>query len=400
MKNIPIGIKLIGGFLSLLILVCVGLGLIAYDQSSKAVLSQVQENIVLMADDGAKLVRSELNFYFATLEGVANRNIIKSMDWDTQREALESETKRLGFLGMGIVGLDGNARYPDGNTASLGDRDYVQKAMSGKTVCSDVIISRVTNSPVMMLATPIYTGQNRVAAVLIARVDAELLSRLTDGIHFGQNGYSYMINGKGALIAHGNRQFVLDQRNFIEESKKDKQYARLASMFERMVRKERGFDEYPFMGSDRFFGYAPIEGTDWSIAVGAMKSEVFAPIYKLQWIILSASGVFLILGMGMALLVSRSITSPVRKLKIYAEAVASGNLQATSDIDQKDEIGKLNQSIQSMVRTLKQKMTEAETQARDAEQKAHECTLATEEAEQAKREAEQAKRQGMLQAAE
>ena len=41
MKNIPIGIKLLGGFLALLILVCGGLGYIAYDRSSRAVIGQV-----------------------------------------------------------------------------------------------------------------------------------------------------------------------------------------------------------------------------------------------------------------------------------------------------------------------------------------------------------------------
>lgn len=53
MKKIPIRIKLIGGFMGLLILVCAGLGFIAYDQAKRSALNQVQENIQLMAQDGA-----------------------------------------------------------------------------------------------------------------------------------------------------------------------------------------------------------------------------------------------------------------------------------------------------------------------------------------------------------
>jgi methyl-accepting chemotaxis protein len=399
MKNLPIGFKLIGGFLSLLLIVCIGLGYIAYSQASKAVLEQVEENIVLMAEDGAKIVRSELNYYLVALEGIANRDAFRSTDWDVKRQVMLDATKKFDFMGMGIVGPDGEARYPDGKTASLGDREYVKKAMAGETVFSDVIISRVTNSPVMMLATPIKNDEGQILGVLIARQDAGLLSRLGDQLHYGENGYSYIINGKGTLIAHANRDFVMNQRNFIEEAQEDSQYARLADMMQRMITGEHGFDAYPFMGSDRFFGFAPIEGTDWSIAVGAMKDDVFAPIHRLQWIIIIASGVFLVLGMGLAFFVSQSITSPVRRLTKYAEGVAGGDLQARSTIDQKDEIGKLNQNLQIMVGKLIEKMDEARTKSELAREETHKAQLATKEAEEAQEQAERAKSEGMMQAA-
>ena len=82
MKSIPIRMKLIGGFLFLLILVCSGLGLIAYDRAKSASLRQVEENILLMAQDGARLVRSKLDYYILGLEGIANRDVVRSMNWD------------------------------------------------------------------------------------------------------------------------------------------------------------------------------------------------------------------------------------------------------------------------------------------------------------------------------
>ncbi|MBM9531976.1 hypothetical protein JWG42_17625, partial [Desulfoprunum benzoelyticum] len=112
MKSIPIRMKLIGGFLALLILVCAGLGFIAYDRAKRASLSQVQENIQLMAQDGARLVRSRLDFYLMGLEGIANRDVIRSMNWDRQLLTLERETERMKYLGMGVIDADGQARYP------------------------------------------------------------------------------------------------------------------------------------------------------------------------------------------------------------------------------------------------------------------------------------------------
>lgn len=399
MKNISIRIKLIGGFLVLLLLVCSGLGIIAYDRVSRAVLGQVQENIPLMARDGARLVESRLDYHLTVAETVATNQAIRSMDWEQQKRVLEEETSRLGYLGMGIISPDGQARYPDGSTAELGDRSYFKQAMDGKTVFSDMIISRVINMPVFIIASPIKGNRGQVQGVLLIRADGAMLSNITDNLGYGQTGYAYIIDGKGALIAHDNRDFVMDQRNFIEEARTDQVFAPLAAMFTRMTRGESGFDEYQFMGTDRFFGYAPIEGTDWSIAVGAMKDDVFAPIYDLRWAVGIASAVFLIIGMALALVISRAITLPMNNLMRYAQTVAQGDLETQSGIDQKDEIGMLNQNIQSMVKTLSEKMKEAEHQSELARQETQKAQIATDEAEEARKQAESAKREGMLQAA-
>jgi len=360
MKSIPIRMKLIGGFLALLILVCAGLGFIAYDRAKNASLNQVQENIQLMAQDGARLVQSKLDYYILGLEGIANRDVIRSMNWDRQQIALERETERMNYLGMGIIDTDGQAKYPDGTTADLSDRAYFKEAMSGKSVLSNVIISRVTNSPVIILATPIKGFAGDVRAVLLARLDATMLSATTDNIKYGQTGYSYIIDDKGVLIAHSNRQFVLDQRNFLEEGKTDAQFARLSAMFQRMVKGETGFEQYPFMGLDRFFGFAPIEGTGWSIAVGAMQDDVLAEVYQMRWMIGLASMVFFAVGIAIALLISRAILLPVRNcvnlLKDISEG--EGDLTKRLPVESQDEIGQLAQYFNTFVEKLQRIIAE------------------------------------------
>lgn len=360
MKNIPIRMKLIGGFLALLILVCSGLGFIAYDRAKNASLNQVQENIQLMAQDGARLVRSKLDYFILGLEGIANRDVIRSMNWDRQMGDMEQETERMNYLGMGVIDTSGQAKYPDGSTADLSDREYFKQAMAGKSVLSNVIISRVTNSPVVILATPIKGFAGDVKAVLLARLDATVLSETTDNIKYGASGYSYIIDDKGVLIAHSNRQFVLDQRNFLEEGKKDAQFARLSAMFQRMVKGETGFDQYPFMGSDRFFGFAPIEGTGWSIAVGAMQDDVFADVYQMRWMIGLASLAFFAVGIVIALLISRAILLPVRNcvdlLKDISEG--EGDLTKRLPVDSKDEIGQLAQYFNTFVEKLQRIIAE------------------------------------------
>ena len=260
-KRFTIRTKLLMTFGPLLVLACAVLALVATANARNALSKNAAAALVHMADQGAKLVASQVIYHRTVLEGIANRNVIRGMDWAQQKAGMEQEIKRMGYLAMAVVGPDRKARYADDTTADLSGRDYIDRAFAGQSTFSDIIISKVTNSAVMMVAAPIRDDAGKVAAVLIARLPATILSDVTDNIRFGEGGFAYIIDSKGRLIAHDNRQFVLDQRNFVEEAATKPEFVELAAMMQRMMSGKSGSEEYPFMGKHRFFGYAPIPGT-------------------------------------------------------------------------------------------------------------------------------------------
>ena len=353
-SNMKIGTKLVGGICALLILSCVGMSVMSYRAGSAALEKTITEALPTLAEESAKYIRTRLDNYIVSAEAIASRNVIRSMDWAQQAPALEAETKRLGCQGMGIVMPDGTAKYPDGTTAPLGDRDYVQAAFRGETVLSDVIISRVTKQPVMMLGTPIRAQDGSVAAVLVVRYDGFFLSEITKEIKYGQQGYSYVINGKGVLIAHNNRDYVLQQKNFVEEAKTNPaDFGLLAAMMKRMINRERGFDEYWFINADRMFGYAPISGTDWSIAIGAMKDDVFADVYAMRNQFIYVTAIFILIGFIISFIFARSISRPVMAGVGYLLTVSEkGDLSHDVDngyMTRGDEIGQLARAVQGLI---------------------------------------------------
>lgn len=87
----------------------------------------------MSARDGVDIVEEIIEKNLAILSELTYRELVQSMDWELQREGLSKDVERLGFLDIGIVGLDGTARYVlTDETAQLGDRDYIQKAMGGE----------------------------------------------------------------------------------------------------------------------------------------------------------------------------------------------------------------------------------------------------------------------------
>ena len=139
------------------------------------------------------------------------------MDWEMQQEYIKPNVQRLGYLEIGVVTPDGIAHYiSDNSTADLGDRDYIKKAFQGQTNVSNVLISRATNKPVVMIAAPIKSG-NDIVGVLVARKDGVAFSDITDELGYGANGYAYLLGLDGTFYAHNNSEYVLEHRNIFDD---------------------------------------------------------------------------------------------------------------------------------------------------------------------------------------
>ncbi|HLV30582.1 MAG TPA: methyl-accepting chemotaxis protein [Chitinispirillaceae bacterium] len=361
LKNVTISKKITGGAVTLLVILTVVIGVSSYMLAYNALQDQQRRTVTDIAQYGAKIIKMQLDNYFVIVNDMANRDVIRSMDWEQQKPVLESDKNRDGFLTMGIIHPDGNAVFTDGSTESYADKKLFKETLKGNTVFSDILINKETGSVEMIISAPVRNMDGQISAVLAARIDGLWLSRIADEIGFGERGYAYVINGEGTLIAHENRDFVLDQRNFIEEAKTDQVYTRLAGMFEKMINRETGYDEYNFMGSERFFGYSPIEGTEWSIAVGAFKKDAFSRIYRMRNLLIILSIIFIIAGALLSAFISKTIVKPINLFNSMLEDVSKGNGDLTKrlNVNSNDEIGemanhfnKFVEKIQDMIRSV------------------------------------------------
>ncbi len=352
-KDWGIKVKLITVMTGLLLLSSVALTIVAIYESSSTVRDNVIMGLEQAANLGTQVIEQRMEKQKLAIEGIANRNVIRSFDWKLQQPALANEQTRMNYMGIGIVGKDYIAKYPNGKTSNLSGRSYIQKAFNGETNFSNVLISRVTNSPVIMLATPVKDKKtNMISGVLFARLPATLLSDVTDNIKYGAGGYAYMIDDEGALIAHENKELVLNKTNYIKKAQSEPKFKRLAQMMTEMKNGKTGSDEYEYNGVNRFFSFAPVKGTKWSLAVGAKESDLFAGLYTMRNIIIGLSIVVLIISVLVAIAVAVSIAKPLVKAASIADSIANGDFSQRLNLDSKDEVGMLAQAIDKVPDTL------------------------------------------------
>lgn len=348
--------KLVIYFSILIIISSVTLGVVTISMAGGALTEEAEKAIYSLALDAAKLTESRIETQVKTLEIIAASDEIKSMDWSVQQPELKSQIGKTNFSDIGIVLPDGKAYYSDGTITQLEDREYVQKALNGEVVISDLLTCRVTNELVFMYAVPIVRN-GKVAGALIGRRDSEALNNIIQDSGFGKSGYAYMINSKGTVVAHPDREKVLNQWNPIEEAKNDESYKSVAQHFEKILREKTGVNSYSFDGNDLYAAYEPIDGTEWTVVVTANKSEVLSSIPKLQNTLILFVALILLVSIAVVYPLSVSITKPIIEVVRHSEKIAA--LDITEDVPEKylkkkDETGKLSAAMQTITDSLKQ----------------------------------------------
>ncbi|WP_235828939.1 methyl-accepting chemotaxis protein [Anaerosacchariphilus polymeriproducens] len=348
--------KLIISFIGVSLLVSMVLGYIALTSSIQVIRKQAENSLLELVYEEAKLIVSRMEIQKRTLEMLAMNDTIQSMDWNVQQKVIKSQLDKMEFLDIAIVQTDGKATYSDGSKSELGDREYLQKALNGEANISDVLISKVTNEPVIMIAVPIYKN-NKVVGALVGRRDGNALCEIVDSSGFGKEGYGYIINSKGTIIAHPDREKVLNQFNPIEEVKKDNSLLSVSKLFEKILKEKNGISTYNYNGESLYAGYEPIEGTEWYFIITASKTEVLASLPVLQNKIFLSAVIIMALSIGLAYLIGTTIAKPIIKTVHHSKKIADLDISVNLEqkyVDRKDEIGALSKALQSITDSIRE----------------------------------------------
>ena len=342
----------------LIIIVASGLGISSFKLSSDSLTSQAEKSLVDTTDLNSIRIKDAVAARLNLLQELANRARTQTMDINIQRESLEKDVERLGYLDLAVVTPDGTATYILGeNTADLSDRAYVKKALSGEANISDVIISKVTGEAVLMYAVPIKV-EDKIVGALLGRRDGNALSELTDTMGFGENGYAYIMNTDGTTVAHPNRENVMNQVNPIEAAKENKAFSSLAELLTKVLEDSHGIGTYEYNGKIWYSAYDAIDGTNWILIQNADKAEVLEGLSALTKLILITTFFCLLLGIVFAFLLGKSIARPIKGLSEDILKISNYDLSIndTSNINKyiknTDEVGIIASSLSEMQKNL------------------------------------------------
>lgn len=210
----------------------------------------------------------------------------------------------------------GNIRHYQ--NVDISARDYFQQVrQTGRPAISEMVMSRSTNSPIIVFCAPIHV-EGRWVGVVGASVDAQYLIDMVNAIEVGETGYAWMINAEGVFIAHPDRALLL------ERSQQD--FPELVDLARRMIGEPYGSQHYRFENVAKMGGFAQIGTNGWSLGLTIDSEEVLAGRNQVLMRSLIATVLILAIVIGVMAWFARGLT-------LRIEGIANMILESTRETD-------------------------------------------------------------------
>ena len=232
---------------------------------------------------------------------------------------------------------------------NLSDDPTFTKTRIGRTYFSPVSF-RDESEPRLTIAVP--WGED-APEVVAAEVDLKALARIVSGIHVGVDGFAYVVDQRGILVAHPDLSLVLQKRDL--SVLPQVRAARAGSGAGGLVA-----DAIGLHGGRVLTSYATIDSLGWLVFAEQPLAEVLAPLKGA--VVLSV--IFFIVGLGLSVLASvllaRRMVTPIRVLQEGAARIGAGELGHRIEVRTGDELQALGEEFNRTAARLEESYTTLE----------------------------------------
>jgi PAS domain S-box-containing protein len=156
-------------------------------------------------------------------------------------------------------------------------------------------------------------------------------------LHFGETGYSFVMDRTGTAIIHP----VLEGVNILEDNTLPDAYLRA------MIARKKGKIRYPWKNPneaqqrEKLVIFNHIPEYDWVVASSSYLEEFYRPLTTIRNVMLATVAVTLLLIVLLAHLISATITKPLRRLMGHFNRIGDADFTQRMKWDSKDELGQL-----------------------------------------------------------
>lgn len=216
---------------------------------------------------------------------------------------------------------------------------YIDAAEKGATIWTDPYIDEQSKLMVVSVATPVFDKNNNLIGVVAVDISLDKLSQKMNAITVGNTGYPRLIDQDSNVMTHKNPKSIgqaIDSE-IVNNELQNKKYETF------------DFEEN---GVDKLGSLSVIELTNWHILAAMDKSDFTQLTAPILYTTIALVSICLIVGIAIALLITRSITRPITSLEKTMSIVSSGDLTVLSKVKSKDEFGRMSESFNTMIKSF------------------------------------------------
>lgn len=330
----------------LLPIVVIGIVLLTYHK--KTTIADINRENIRMAT----YIRDDINTFLEAPLRTANTLAQFSLDAGTSshldsllNQMAESSNfyesimmlDKSGFVRALGAGRDIRLNRQDYLGIDMSQADHVVKARQLRHhVWSDTFISPVTGEPSLSLTLPYDTG------MLVGNISLNSLSRMVTHVHDEASERVFLVNSKGRIIAHPDRNRMLRQENVSD-----------LAVVKAGLAGHEGAYEYREHGVDLVSAVARIPETGWLVIVEQNRNEVLAQQHNMELILVLVLICSLLVFVQFVLYFNARVVRPVIAISSATKQVADGSFM---DLPQEGlhfrELHELTDNFNAMAATI------------------------------------------------
>lgn len=354
--------KLIVSFTALVAVLAISLGIVSIMTATDVLSEGAELNLSYQAIEGSDLIESNLNTQRVALDILAEMDEMKAMGLQEMYSLINRQINKLEFDEIAVILPNGSLNYRNGQVVQLPAEDAALRVFEGEKVIF-FGTSPTTGEPVLMFSTPIYQN-TRVVGGLLGRYEGIVLSDLTDGIVHGADGYSFILDAEGTVIAHRDRNLVMNKFNPIKEDASSVK----GQMHQFILDRKAGISTFTFDDQNRYVAFSPLEGTEWTLVVTATEDYVLAGAQVIQRNIFYVAILIMVVGIVFTYVIGTSIVKPLKPLVAKAKVLA--NLDLREDLPDKalkakDETGDISRALQQIILSFREVLGKVDHSSQD-----------------------------------
>ena len=262
------------------------------------------------------------------------------MEENFNPESLQALSRRMTSVNPNIIHCTIRTQ-PDKRTKSVFD--------TGKACWVD-------SAGIASYCRPLRTDVGHLAGVVTVGLS---ISHLVEAINNVEQPYPHayfvLVNGDGRYLIHPDTTSVF-KKTLFEDHDPNRSPDMIALGYE-MTAGKQGTMHVNVDGKECHVSYAPVEGTNWSLAMVGLEDEVLASYQHLVYIIIALILIGLVLGFWFCNRAVKRIISPIHRLLGMTEKITNGHYDEVMPLsDREDEIGLLQNSFAAMQQSLNSQM--------------------------------------------
>ncbi|WP_449537820.1 methyl-accepting chemotaxis protein [Ferdinandcohnia sp. Marseille-Q9671] len=347
--NFTIRKKLYLTFIFIILLPSFTIGFMSYNTAQKEIKNQMlassTENVELLDNfitDTIKTKFSDVEYFGSRLnaQSFTESEAPKTIETLTQYSLLHPDVVTV-FSGTkdGQMFLYPNATLPDDFDPR--EREWYKQAVanSGKAIITEPYEDLATGTMLVTVAQELKDG----SGVIGLDLSLEAIQDITTGIKIGENGYTFILSAQ--------KKYLADPTQETGTVPQGETYSKL------IYQKEKGHLADEFQGNRYETSFVTNELTGWKVAGVMEANEIDEATKGILFTTFIVVAIFIFIGLILAIIIVRSITKPLSILVDVTDKVSNGDLTQTIQVKNNDELGKLGNSFNKMLLSLRELIT-------------------------------------------